>query len=251
MNTPFHLNGRRILITGASSGIGRQTAISISKMGGSCILTSRNEEELRKTKSMLESGDHMVIPADLTKDDERLSVSMQCGKLDGLAYCAGNVKSFPIRFLNQSYIDGMMHLNFNAPVLLTAQLLKNKNINNNAALVYISSISSKFPPKGGSMYGSSKAALESFVITLAKECAGNKIRANSISPGMVRTPLYDRAEEAISKEEMDAHMQRYPLGAGEPEDVANMCVFLLSEASKWITGTNIIMDGGFLTGSNQ
>lgn len=249
MSTPFHLHGKQILITGASSGIGRQVAISVSKMGGSCILTGRNETELQQTLSMLEGNGHRFFAADLTEEKSRTGFITQVPAIDGLAHCAGNVKAFPVKFLDQKHIDEMMKLNFEAPVLLVAGMLRAKKFNRSASLVFLSSISSQFPPKGGSMYGSSKAALESFVKTLAQEVVGQGIRANSISPGMVRTPLYDRAEEAVSKAEMDKHMEGYPLGAGDPEDVANAVIYLLSPASRWVTGINIILDGGFLSGA--
>ena len=246
--TPFHLNGKIILVTGASSGIGRQVAISVSKMGGRCVITGRNEQALQETFAQLEGAGHFSVAADLLEASgrERLIGAMQA--VDGFVHCAGNVKAFPIKFLEQKHVDEMMKLNFESPVLLTSGLLKAKKFNRGASLVYLSSISSQFPPKGGAMYGSSKAALESFVKTLAQEVVPMGIRANSISPGMVRTPLYDRAEEAVSKEHMDNHMKSYPLGAGDPEDVANAAIYLLSPASKWVTGINIILDGGFLSG---
>lgn len=248
MSTPFHLHEKTILVTGASSGIGRQVAISVSKMGGTCVITGRNPEALAETFSQLEGKGHKQITADLVSQTDRDRLIAFLPQIDGLAHCAGNVKAFPIKFLDQKYIDEMMKLNFESPVLLMASLLKSKKINRSASLVFLSSISSQFPPKGGSMYGSSKAALESFVKTLAQEVVPQGIRANSLSPGMVRTPLYDRAEEAVSKEHMDKHMSSYPLGAGEPEDIANAAIFLLSPASKWVTGINIILDGGFLSG---
>lgn len=249
MSTPFHLHGKLILVTGASSGIGRQVAISVSKMGGNCVLTGRNEAALQETLSQLEGNGHQILAADLSDAKSRDEFLADVPAVDGLAHCAGNVKAFPIKFLDQKHIDEMMKLNFEAPVLLIAGMLRGKKINKNASLVFLSSISSQFPPKGGSMYGSSKAALESFVKTLAQEVVPQGIRANSISPGMVRTPLYDRAEEAVSKEHMDKHMAGYPLGAGDPEDVANAVIYLLSPASRWVTGINIILDGGFLSGA--
>ncbi|HEU4719242.1 MAG TPA: SDR family oxidoreductase [Bacteroidia bacterium] len=248
MKTPFHLDDKIILVTGASSGIGRQVAISISRMGGTCIISGRNEEALSETLGSLEGKGHISIAADLLDETGRKRLLEQLPATDGLVHCAGNVKAFPIRFLDQVRIDEMMKLNFDAAVLLTAGLLKNKKLKRDASLVYLSSISSKYPPKGGSMYGSAKAALETFVKTLAQEIVSSGMRANSISPGMVKTPLYDRAEAAVSKAEMDEHMKGYPLGAGLPEDIANAAIYLLSPASRWVTGINIILDGGFLSG---
>lgn len=247
MNTPFHLTGKTVLITGASSGIGRQVAISVSEMGGTCVISGRNEDALNETLSQLRGDGHSVVKTDVTVAAERDQLIQHVPGLDGVAYCAGNVTHFPIKFMNQKHIDEMMHLNFEAPVLLIGGLLKAKKIKEDASLVFMSSISGQFPPKGGSMYGASKAALESFVKTLAQEVVHQRIRANCLSPGMVRTPLYDRAEEAVTKEEMDKHVRNYPLGIGEPTDVANAVVYLLSPASRWVTGINLTLDGGFLT----
>lgn len=248
MSTPFDLTGKTILVTGASSGIGRQTAVSVSRMNGTVVATGRDEKRLAETMAALHGNNHVQLQADLLNEDARKKLIAALPPLDGIAYCAGAVKPFPISFLDQQRIDEMMNVNFNAPVLLMAGLLRAKKFNRGASMVFLSSISSQFPPKGGSMYGSSKAALETFVKTLAKEIAPQQMRANSISPGMVKTPLYDRAEEAVSKAEMDKHMEGYPLGVGTPEDVANAAVYLLSPAARWVTGINIILDGGFLTG---
>jgi NAD(P)-dependent dehydrogenase (short-subunit alcohol dehydrogenase family) len=133
-------------------------------------------------------------------------------------------------------------------VLLMAALLKAKKIAMQASLVFLSSISGQHPHKGGAMYAGSKAALEAFVKVLALELYPQGIRANYISPGMVKTPLYDKAEQDASKEVMDAHVNQYPLGVGYPEDVANAAIYLLSSASRWMTGTNLTLDGGFLLG---
>lgn len=247
MSTPFHLHDKTILVTGASSGIGRAVAISISRMGGTCVITGRNATRLNETAGMLSGEGHQVIAADLVDEQSRTSLVAALPPLDGYVHCAGNVIHFPVKFLAQKHVDEMMKLNFESPVLLTAGMLRAKKIRNNASLVYISSISSMFPPKGGGMYSSAKAALETFMKTVAQETVHQGIRANCISPAMVQTPLYDRAEDSITKEEMDKHIEKYPLGVGQPEDVANAAIYLLSPASKWVTGITIVLDGGFLT----
>jgi NAD(P)-dependent dehydrogenase (short-subunit alcohol dehydrogenase family) len=247
--TPFHLHDKTILITGASSGIGRQVAISCSKMGARVLINGRDEMRLQETYNQLEGDGHLIVAADLCTEDARQAIAKQVIALDGLVHCAGAVKPFPIKFLDQANINEMLVLNLNAPVLLTALLLRSKKLNKNASLVYLSSISGKHPPKGGSMYGAAKGGLETFVVVLAREIYTQGMRANCISPGMVKTPLYDSAEAAISKDEMDKHIDRYPLGVGYPEDVANAAIYLLSPAARWVTGINLTLDGGFLIGN--
>jgi NAD(P)-dependent dehydrogenase (short-subunit alcohol dehydrogenase family) len=245
--SPFLLTSKTILVTGASSGIGRQVCISAAQHGATIVLTGRNREQLEETRSKLEGTGHPVITADITSANERDELVAALPLLDGFVNCAGIVKSFPIKFLDAGRMTEMV-VNFEAPALLTATLLRQKKLNRESSLVYVSSISGQHPPKGGSIYGASKAALETFVKTLARETAPQLIRANCISPGMVKTPMYEQVEAEYSKEELDKHMARYPLGVGYPDDVANAAIYLLSAASRWVTGINITLDGGFLLG---
>ncbi|MCA6362793.1 MAG: SDR family oxidoreductase [Bacteroidetes bacterium] len=246
-SSPFQLTGKTILVTGASSGIGRQVCISAAAFGARVMLSGRNEARLHETLQQLDGTNHQLFAADLTQADDRDTLIKQLPALDGFVHSAGIVKAFPTRFIDQSKLTEM-EVNFEAPALLTAGLMRQKKLNRGASLVYLSSISGQHPPKGGAMYGASKAALESYVKVLARETAAQQIRANCISPGMVKTPLYDQVEEEYSKPELDKHMARYPLGVGYPEDVANAAIYLLSPASRWVTGINIILDGGFLLG---
>jgi NAD(P)-dependent dehydrogenase (short-subunit alcohol dehydrogenase family) len=246
--TPFHLTGKTILVTGASSGIGRQVCISASKMGAIVVLSARNESRLNETFALLEKGDHRIITADITSAADREKLAREIPALDGIVHCSGFVTPFPVKFLTQEKMDETMNLNYEAPVLLIAAFLKAKKISTKASIVLLSSISGQHPHKGGSMYGSSKAALESFAKVLALELYPQGVRVNCISPGMVKTPLYEKAEQDSSKETMDAHVARYPLGPGLPEDVANAAIYLLSPASRWVTGINLVLDGGFLLG---
>ncbi len=246
MQTPFHLNGKTVLITGASSGIGRQSAIDCAAMGANIILTGRNKERLNETYKQLSAGNHDTIPCDLLSETEILSLAKTIPFLDGMVHCAGIVKPFPIQFLNTQKIDETLHTNFYSTVCLTSALFKAKKINNSASLVFLSSISGQFPGKGNSMYAASKAGIEAFVKTVAAEYAHKMIRANCISPAMVKTALYDYTSEGEFKAVMDKHVAQYPLGVGYPQDVANAAIFLLSPASRWITGINIFMDGGFI-----
>ncbi|MBS1584352.1 MAG: SDR family oxidoreductase [Bacteroidetes bacterium] len=246
MQTPFHLNGKTVLVTGASSGIGRKAAIDCSTFGARMVLTGRNVERLNETLSQLSGEGHLVLPCDLLDEKAITAFAKEIPALDGVVHCAGLVKPFPIAFLNAAKLNEIIHTNFYAPALLTAALFKAKKISDGASLVFLSSISGQFPGKGNVMYASSKAALEAFAKTVAAEYVGRNIRSNCISPAMVKTPMYDYSSEGLFEEAMNEHVSKYPLGVGYPEDVANAIIFFLSPASRWITGVNLYMDGGFL-----
>lgn len=248
--TAFYLNDKTILVTGASSGIGRQTAINIAKLGGTLIITGRNETALKETFSLLEGEGHIMLTADLTDEKQIETISSKTPKLNGIVLNAGVSVPFPIKYLTNKKIEQTFSINFNATVLLMATLLRKKAIKNEASIVFVSSISANFPSKGGAMYGSSKAAIENFSKVLALELSHQKIRSNCVAPGMVKTKIYDNVENVISKEAMDKHIAQYPLGVGFPEDVANSIIFLLSPASRWITGSSIIIDGGYALKNN-
>ena len=155
----------------------------------------------------------------------------------------------PVKFIKRKHIDELMSINLNAQILLTSSLFRNKKINPKASLVYISSISSKHPYFGGSLYVSSKAAIEAFSRSVALEYASKKIRANVVAPGLVKTRIFEATLNASQKEEVEKYEKQYPLGFGEPEDVSEMICFLLSEKSKWITGQTFFMDGGLTLAS--
>lgn len=245
-NTPFHLHNKVILVTGASSGIGREIAIAAAKMGATLIITGRNITELKATFNQLEGEHHQMLSADLTNENDLEYLTSQLPLLNGIVLNAGVSDPFPIKYLTAKKIEQTFHINFNASVLLIATLLRKKTIQNQASIVFVSSVSASFPSKGGAMYGSSKAALENFSKVLALELSHQKIRSNCVAPGMVKTAIYNQVENVISKEAMEKHIEQYPLGVGTPEDVANSVVFLLSDASRWITGTNIVADGGYI-----
>lgn len=246
---PFLLENKTILITGASSGIGAETAKVAANLGATVILTARNKERLNEVFQKLPKGKHQMFLADLTDADALQGLVDQCPELDGIVHSSGIVKHFPVKFIGQKQITEMFKINYDAPVILTSSLLKAKKINKMASIVFMSSIACNFPNKGGALYSGTKAALNSYSKTLAIELAPQKIRSNVILAAMVKTPLFDQAEKTVTKEMMDKHGEQYPLGFGETEDVANTISFLLSPASKWITGTEIIMDGGLTAGS--
>ncbi len=247
----FDLTGRTVLITGASSGIGKSCAIEASKLGATCIITGRNEKELIATKALCQTEANMFI-GDLTDFEIIKSLAKNSNQLDGVIHCAGITNPWPIKFLKPSHIKEMFDINFNAPVLLTTELLKHNKINTEASFIFISSISAQHPYYGGATYASSKAAIEAFSKALAIEMAPKKIRSNVIRPGLVKTRMFEEAKDAsVDKENFDQYEKFYPLGFGEPEDIANAACFLLSKESKWITGIDLKMDGGLVLNSKK
>lgn len=248
MSSPFSLEHKKILVTGATSGIGDQVVKSIVKMGGKVIISGRNTTQLNQLQNELGDSIPQSIVCDLTQEKEIEALASVIENVDGVVHCAGMVTPYPIRYLSFQKIDETMKLNFYSSVVLVGQLDRKKKLNKKSSLVFISSISSKHPHKGGTAYSAAKSALESFVKVAALEYAQKEIRANCVSPGMVNTPLYKKAAEDASHDTMQAHIDKYPLGIGEPEDVANAIIYLLSDASKWVTGTNIVLDGGVLLG---
>ena len=246
----FLLTDKTILITGASSGIGKAAAILASQMGAHVIIHGRDLEKLQHTFSQLKpSNKHQVIQADLSKTDELLGFVKKCPSLDGVVHCAGIVKPVPAKFIQPKHIEEMFSINFNAVVLINSYLLQQKKINNEASIVLISTISTQHSYFGGALYISSKGALEAYSRSLGLEVVSKKIRVNTLSPAMVRTEIYENTlKSTLNEEHARKYASTYPLGIGEPTDIANSIVFLLSNASKWITGTVIKMDGGLTLG---
>jgi NAD(P)-dependent dehydrogenase (short-subunit alcohol dehydrogenase family) len=245
MNDAFSLKGKVILITGASSGLGRQCAITISQYGGTAIITGRDEKRLKETYKSLEGKNHGFFIADLTIKEQLNSLVGTLPKLNGVVYSTGISALSPARFITREDIDNTFQISFDASVLLTSELLAQKKLQNNAcSLVFISSISTRYPFVGGALYISAKAALEAYAKVLSLELASKGIRSNCISPAFVKTPMLDDTAEKYSQEMVKKVEELQILGLGEPEDVANAVVFFLTDASKWITGANLILGGG-------
>ena len=243
--TPFDLTGKTILITGASSGLGKQCAITVSQMGGTVFITGRNSTRLQDTYSKLTGPGHRMFSADLTVQKEIGALVDHLPALNGVVYSTGISDLAPARFVQQAEIDKTFSISYNASVLLTSELLaKKKLVKNACSLVFISTISTKYPFVGGSMYISAKAALESYARVLALELAPKGIRSNSLSPAFVKTPMLTDTAEKYSDEAVRKLEAQQLLGLGEPEDVANTVVFFLSDASRWITASNLIVGGG-------
>lgn len=247
IDNPFSLAGKTILVTGASSGIGQATAIACSNMGARVIAAARNEERLQATLSWLNANaaDHMMLLADLTSAEELEQLVKSLPQLDGAVLCAGNSVTLPLQFGSRDKFDEMFDVNFFAPVELLRLMYKKKVLQKGASVVLIASIGGthSFMP-GNGVYGASKAALNSIMKYAAREFSPRKIRVNSICPGMVDTPLIHRG--TITEEQLAEDVKRYPLGRyGRPDDIANGALFLLSDASSWLTGHDLVIDGGF------
>jgi NAD(P)-dependent dehydrogenase (short-subunit alcohol dehydrogenase family) len=242
---PFSLVGKTILITGASSGIGRASAICCSQMGAVIILTGRNETRLSETYSMLEGHDHQQICADLTIQDEMDKLIEQIPKLDGIVSVAGIAKPLVLQQTDSEDVNEIMQINTFVPIHLTRLVLQHKKLNKGASLIYISSINgNNCAYIGSSIYAASKSALTGFMKGVALELAPRGIRANCINPGMIDTDLLKSG--SIGQEELEKDRLKYPLKRyGKPEEVAYAAVYLLSNATQWITGSSLLIDGGY------
>lgn len=240
---PFSLSGKQILVTGASSGIGRGIALACAKMGASVIITGRNIERLNETLSQMPVGVHKAVSADLTNAEDIEALVAELPKLDGFVQCAGVGSRVACKDIDPSVIDHTMNPNFEAPVLLQAALLKKKKINKAASIVYIASIAAWSPSMGNGIYSASKGAIISYALCLAQELAPRLIRVNCICPAMVWTDLV--LKDGVTREDLQEDEKRYPLKRyGNPDDIANLCIYLLSDASAWMTGSNIKITGG-------
>ena len=240
----YSFSGKTVLVTGATSGIGKQSAIDLSKAGATVVITGRNEERLIETFEALQGEGHIHFAADLLDFDSFGALAEKLPMLNGIVHSAGVTGHLPAKFIGANDISEVMRVNYMAPVLLTAALLRKKKVTANASIVFLSSITTKYPYYGGALYGSSKAAIEAYSRVLSIELAVKGIRSNCVSPSFVRTPMVDDAGKTISNEVLEKFEKMMPLGFGEPSDVSNAILYLLSDASKWVTGSNMVLGGG-------
>jgi NAD(P)-dependent dehydrogenase (short-subunit alcohol dehydrogenase family) len=239
----YNLAGKTLLVTGASSGIGRGIAICCSKAGANVVIVGRNEERLKQTIDLMDGEGHQKFICDLTNAEALKNFVSQLPQFDGIVHCAGIGQRIPVRLLTENDIDKVMDVNFKAPVLLQSMLLQQKKVKKCASIVFIASIASWSPSVGNSIYSASKGAIISFANCLSLELAPRQIRVNCISPAMVWTDLI--MDDGITEEQLREDENRYPLKRyGKPEDVANLAVYLLSDLSSWMTGSNINITGG-------
>ena len=242
---PFSLEGKTILVTGASSGIGKTTAVECSKMGAKLVITGRNEERLNETLGELEGEGHLALIGDLTSSEDIKNLVASMPELDGIVYNAGVGITVPLAFIKDEDLYRIFETNLFATMRLNKDLLRKKKIRKSASIVFTSSISALFNTPGISLYGAAKAALLSYMRGCACELADKKIRANAVLPGMIQTDLINGG--TLSEEDKARDMATYPLKRyGTPQDVAFAFIYLLSDASSWVTGTSLIVDGGKL-----
>lgn len=242
-SNPFSLEGKTILVTGASSGIGRGIAICCARNGATVVITGRNESHLNETLSKMPGEGHIVSICDLTKAETLKQFSADLPQLDGIVHCAGIGQRIPAKLLTENDIDKVMNINFKAPVLLQTDLLQSKKVKKGASIVFVASIASWSPSIGNSIYSASKGAIISYANCLSLELAPRLIRVNCISPAMVWTDLI--INDGVTEEQLKEDESSYPLKRyGKPEDIANLAVYLLSEESSWMTGSNIKISGG-------
>ena len=241
-NSIFGLEGKKILVTGASSGIGRATAIECSKAGATVYLTARNTERLEQTKTEMKGDNHRIIPADLTSVEDIQLLVDEVDVLDGVALIAGINDKMIIKKIDDNFITKMLSTNFSGPALLIRSLLKAKKINKFASVVFLSSVSAFYPSVSNAMYAASKAAVNQFAKVLALEVLPLKARVNCIQPAFVETEMiYKYGEETLNE-----IRSNYPLGRfAKPEEIAYAVIYYMSDASQMITGTSLVIDGGY------
>ena len=243
---PYSLRGKKILVTGASSGIGRGIAIECSRIGASVIITGRNAERLQETLCMMDhQQEHSMVIADLSSVEGVFTLADAVdNNIDGLVLCAGFTIVKPFKYVSDKDLDDIMNVNYKAPVLLAQRLLKKKKISKGASIVFISSVSGVFiSAPAGALYSGSKGAVNGIAKAMAIDLSSRGIRVNCVNPGMVDTNIFAKGD--ITKEQLEEDVKNYPLGRyGKPEDIAYAVIYLLSDASKWVTGTNLKIDGG-------
>lgn len=240
---PFNLEGKTILVTGASSGIGESIAIETSKMCGNLIVLGRDNERLQNTFNQLSpTGEHEQRIVDLRNREEIDELVDSLPQMDGLVLNAGVLKTVPVKNISDDNILDVFETNILSSIRFIQRLLKKKKIKANASIVFISSISTFQVKKGNSLYSATKGAINSFSKVLALELSTRGIRVNCIQPGFIRTRVLDSG--ALTEEQLQEHFRKYPLGIGSPEDIAYPTLYLLSDAAKWVTGSVFTIDGG-------
>ncbi|MBS7805544.1 SDR family oxidoreductase [Rhizobiales bacterium TNE-4] len=243
--SPFRLDGKTILITGASSGIGQATAIMASYMGAKTILLGRNCEKLKETYDQLNGPSHEIVVSELTEPHLLPDTFKQFNSLDGAVFSAGTAEVVPFRMINVDHITRIMNINFESPINCVKHLIKNKSLNKGASIVFITAVANHISPVGSAIYSASKAALEAAARSIALEVSKNRIRLNCLSPGYVQTPMFDQLAE---KTKLDELINLTPLGIIQPKYIATSAIFLLSPASRWVTRSTLTVDGGLTIG---
>lgn len=245
---PFTLEGKTILVTGASSGIGRRCAIDCSKMGARIVAVGRNQERLESLMSEM-GGECVFYSYDLQLLEgihELITrIVAEHGRLDGFIHAAGIEVTNPVKSTSSEDYESLYKVNCLSAFEIVKNLCGIKTFNKGGSIVFISSISGIIARKGLSAYAASKGALVSAARVMAAEMASREVRVNTVSPGTILTPMMQNALDAMNEEERKKRVEGFPLGLGKATDISNTCIYLLSDASRWMTGQNLIVDGGF------
>ena len=248
---PFSLNGKNIVISGAASGIARQCAISCSKMGGRLVLLDLNEEGLKETMTMVDHPEkHFMAVVNLTEREHvKAAVAegvAKVGKLNGLLNCAGISTTLPLNAVKEDTLDKFFKTNVYTGYYLAQEICRRTNLSDNgASIVFFSSVVGSYGEAGKSVYGMTKGALKAVTKSLAVELARKNVRVNAVSPGVVVTPINQNLPHIIDPEKRATLEASHLLGLGKTTDIANACIYLLSDAARWVTGINLFVDGGF------
>lgn len=235
----FSLQGKTILVTGASSGLGRQIALSCAQRGARLVITGRDAARLQETLDQLTGAGHLQVQADLTSNADRERLVQACESINGLVLCISRQMLSPIRQLKEELMTAMYQTHFLAPVMLVQRLLQTNAIANQGSIVFMLSTAAHIGTRGVGPYSAMKSALLGIIRCLAIEQAKRAIRVNGLSPSVIPTSIWGQEQGLL-----DSQRTRHPLGLGTPEDVANGTIFLLADASRWVTGTTLVMDGG-------
>ena len=249
MHNPMALDGRTVLVSGASSGLGRAISILVSKLGGRVILVARNAERLSETLALMDGEGHRVESFDLNELEEiprwMKQLSSEAGPLGGLVHSAGLHATLPLRVLKPSRLDELMKVNVSAAMAL-AKGFRQRNVRaEQGSVVFLASVAALAGSAGNAGYSATKGALVSMCRSLAMELAPEQIRVNCLAPGWVPTELAEKAGEKLEDTQLQAISDMHPLGLGRPEDVANAAAFLLAETGRWVTGQTLVIDGGY------
>lgn len=245
---PFTLEGKTILVTGASSGIGRGIAVECSKMGAKMVVSGRNNERLNETLQMLDGGGHVAIQADLSRQEGIDNLISECPEINGVVHSAGIPQMCAVKHIKRETIEEIVNINAITPILLNSILLKKRKLQKKSSIVFVSSISGVCVGNvGEATYSTSKGAISGYMKSAAYELAAQGTRVNSINPGLVPTRILELSNKVFSSDQLEETTKnRYPMKRyGTPEDIAYAAIYLLSDASSWVTGINLVVDGGY------
>lgn len=247
---PLSMTGKTVLLTGASTGIGRATAQLLAGLGARVILNGRNETALETTLQLLAGGDHQVAPFDMAQTDELAAwvtnLSKQYGYLDGFVHCAGVQITRSVRTFEQSFFDETMHVNLASALAITKGFRQKRDRTKQGSIVLVASIAGLIGQAGNIVYGASKAGLMSATRGLAMELLRDNIRVNCVAPALIATDMAEKTKASMTEAQFQHILDQHPMGIGQPADVANAIAFLLSDAAQWINAVTLPVEGGYL-----